>query len=378
MGRDPDTGDGADVDARETKRVDAIGLQPDEMEARLRRHFEERGQQDYRIRQLLPWIYEKDARAFEEMTDLPAAERAALAEAFDLTAPELARTAVSRDGTVKHLWRLHDGELIESVLIPADDRLTLCISSQAGCAQGCVFCATGWAGYRRHLSTAEIVAQFRGARRYAAEQELGIITNVVFMGMGEPLANRRAVMPALMLLNHGYRLGARRITVSTVGVVPGILEMANRPEQFRLAISLHAPTHELRERLVPIEKKYPLPELLEALRQFDAAGGRRITFEYVMIDGVNDDPALVPDLADIVLEFEAHLNLIPFNDVPGTGWSATPPDRLTRFARALERHDVNVTVRENRGQDIAAACGQLRAESELSPPPPFHHLSQAP
>lgn len=363
--------------SEELVRPDVIGLQPGELETRLREHFAQRDERDYRVRQMLPWVYEKDAMSFNEMTDLPADERVALAESFDLTAPEPARTEVSSDGTVKHLWRLEDGELIESVLIPASDRLTLCISSQAGCAQACVFCATGWSGFQRHLTTAEIVAQFRGARRYADEHELGAITNVVFMGMGEPLANRKAVMPALTLLNHGYQLGARRVTVSTVGVVPGILEMANRPEQFRLAISLHAPNHALRETLVPIEKKYPLPELMEALREFDAAGGRRITFEYVMIDGVNDDPALVPELAELAGELQAHVNLIPFNPVPGTGWNPSPASRLQRFASALEDHGINVTVREPRGRDIAAACGQLRAEHALTPLKTFVKLGTA-
>lgn len=367
----------ADLDGTKgPRRWDVIGLQPNELEAKLRKHFSDREQRDYRVRQLLPWVYEKDAMSFDEMTDLPAVERAALADRFELTAPEPARTDTSSDGTVKHLWRLGDGELIESVLIRAPDRLTLCISSQAGCAQACVFCATGWSGYRRHLTTAEIIAQFRGARRYAEERDMGAITNLVFMGMGEPLANRKAVMPSLTLLNHGYQLGARRITVSTVGVVPGILELANRPEQFRLALSLHAPNHALRQKLVPIERKYPLPELMEALHEFDAAGGRRITFEYVMIDGLNDDLALAAELAELANQLRAHVNLIPFNPFPGSGWSPTPVADQRRFAAALEDGGVNVTVREPRGRDIAAACGQLRAEHELKPPKPFVALTR--
>jgi len=364
------------AEAATERRTDLIDLQADEAESRLKRHFKARGRAGYRVRQVLPWLYERDAVSFDEMTDLPAGERRALADAFDLTAPEAAHAAASRDGTVKHLWRLHDGELIESVLIPARDRLTLCISSQAGCAQACVFCATGWSGYRRQLRTAEIVAQYRGARRYAEQHGMGAITNVVFMGMGEPLMNRRAVMPALTLLNHAYQLGARRITVSTVGVVPGILEMADRPEQFRLAVSLHAPNHDLRASLVPLEKKYPLPELLEALRRFEAAGGRRITFEYVMIDGVNDALPLARQLADLVREFQAHVNLIPFNPVAGTGWGPTPPARLKAFHAALEDAGINATVRESRGRDIAAACGQLRAEHALTPPKPFVRLQK--
>ena len=238
----------------------------------------------------------------------------------------------------------------------------------------CVFCATGWSGYRRNLTAGEIVAQYRGARRWAEENGRGAITNIVYMGMGEPLMNRGPVLDSLTILNQAYDVGARRITVSTVGIVPGILDLARRPEQFRLAVSLHAPTHELRQKIVPVEKKHPLPELLDALRAFEAAGGRRITFEYVMIDGVNDDPALADELAVLAGEFHAHVNLIPFNQVPGTGWRPSPEARLREFARRLDVAGVNATIRHNRGQDIAAACGQLAAEHEMRPPKPFVEL----
>jgi 23S rRNA (adenine2503-C2)-methyltransferase len=355
-------------------RPDLTDLPLEDVESRLAAHFAARGQGGYRVKQALAWLYERDARSFEEMTDLPTAERSALGETFRITAPEIATVSRSADGTVKHLWRMADGELLESVLIPAGQRLTLCMSSQAGCAMACVFCATGWSGYRRQLTTGEIVAQFRGARRWAAEHGIGTITNIVFMGMGEPLANRRAVLPALLLLNHAYGMGARRITVSTVGVVPGILELAKRPEQFRLAVSLHAPSHELRTKLVPIERKHPLPELLDALRAFEAAGGRRITFEYVMIDGLNDEPAHARELAALVREFQSHVNLIPFNPIPGTDWKPSRPARLREFARILNDGGVPATVREPRGRDIAAACGQLRAEHETRPPKPFLDL----
>jgi 23S rRNA (adenine2503-C2)-methyltransferase len=358
----------------EPERTDLLDLLPEAAAQALAEHFAARGQPRYRVRQALAWLYERDALSFDEMTDLPAAERSALAEAFGLTSPGIATASRSTDGTVKHLWRMIDGELIESVLIPAGERLTLCMSSQAGCALACVFCATGWSGYRRQLTTGEIVAQFRGARRWAAEHGMGGITNIVFMGMGEPLANRKAVMPALTLLNHGYGLGARRVTVSTVGVVPGILELAERPEQFRLAVSLHAPNEELRRKLIPLERKHPLPELLDALRAFEAAGGRRITFEYVMIDGLNDEPAHARQLAALVREFQAHVNLIPFNPIPGTDWKPSRPMRLRAFTGILEEAGVAATVREPRGRDIAAACGQLRAEHETAPPKPFLEL----
>jgi 23S rRNA (adenine2503-C2)-methyltransferase len=344
-------------------RPDLAGLLPAEAEAALAEHFAERGQPRYRVAQVLGWVFERDAMDFDGMSNLPAAERAALAERFELTAPPAEKTSRSSDGTTKHLWRLDDGELIESVLIPTQSRLTLCISSQAGCAMACTFCATGWAGYRRQLSAGEIVAQFRGARAWARAHDYGEISNVVFMGMGEPLVNRRAVIPALGILNHGFGLGARRITVSTVGIVPGIEEMARLPEQYKLAVSLHAPTHELRQELIPVEKKYPLPRLLEALRAFDAAGGKRITFEYVMIDEVNDAPELADTLAEVVREFRGFVNLIPFNPIPGTEWRPTPPGRLRAFQERLEARGITVFVREPRGRDIAAACGQLRAEA---------------
>ena len=342
---------------------DLVGLLPEEAAAVLRDHFAARGQPAYRAQQVVKWLHERLALSFDEMSDLPKAERDALKEAFTLASPGTATLSRSVDGTAKHLWRLPDGELIESVLIPTPSRLTLCISSQAGCAMACTFCATGWAGYRRQLTAGEIVAQYRQARRWAAENGYGEITNIVFMGMGEPLMNPRAVFPTLAILNRAYGVGARRITVSTVGVVPGILRMAEMPEQYRLAVSLHAPNHELRQKLIPLEKKYPLPELLDALRKFDEAGGKRITFEYVMIDGVTDAPELVDELADVVGEFKAFVNLIPFNPIPGTDWKPSKRARLTHWVERLEARGIAAAVRESRGSDIAAACGQLRAEA---------------
>jgi 23S rRNA (adenine2503-C2)-methyltransferase len=342
---------------------DLAGMLPADARQALGDHFAARGERPYRVDQVLSWVYARLAFSFEEMTNLPKAEREALAEAFELAALQTERVSRSSDGTAKHLWRLHDGELIESVLIPTSSRLTLCISSQAGCAMACTFCATGWMGFERQLTAGEIVGQFRAARAWSAQNGLGEITNVVFMGMGEPLMNRKAVFPTLHLLNHAYGLGARRITVSTVGVVPGILEMARMPEQYRLAVSLHAPNHELRQQLIPLEKKYPLNDLVEALRQFDEAGGKRITFEYVMIDGVTDALPLADELADLVREFRAFVNLIPFNPIPGTEWRPSKPERLRAFEARLEARGISAFVRAPRGRDIAAACGQLKAEA---------------
>jgi 23S rRNA (adenine2503-C2)-methyltransferase len=341
---------------------DLLSLEPDELHQALLRHFEGRGQPGYRAGQVQRWIYEGLARTPEEMTDLPAPERTALGEAFRLDEPAEERLSESRDGTVKHLWRLFDGHLVESVLIPTERRLTLCISSQAGCAMGCTFCATGWGGFDRQLTPGEIVGQYRASRRWAESRDLGTVTNLVFMGMGEPLANRGALHPALTILNQGYRVGARRITVSTVGVVPGILELAERPEQFRLALSLHAPDPELRRGLIPLEKRYPLPQVMSALRRFDEAGGKRITFEYTLIRGVNDALELVPPLADLAREVGAFVNLIPFNPIPYQDWRPSPAERIRAFAAGLEARGVEAAVRETRGRDIEAACGQLRAQ----------------
>jgi 23S rRNA (adenine2503-C2)-methyltransferase len=357
-----------------TKRPDLIGLVPDTARDVLSDYFSDRGLRPYRVDQVLKRLYEHRVLSVDEITELSKAERRALVDAFRFTSPQMARVQVSEDGTTKHLWRLEDGELIESVLIPAEDRLTLCISSQAGCAMACTFCATGWSGYRRNLTAGEIVAQYRGAARWGQDHDLGPITNIVFMGMGEPLMNREPVMDSLTLLNHGYDVGARRITVSTVGIVPGIDALARRPEQFNLALSLHAPTHELRRKIVPVEKKYPLADLIDSLHRFKAAGGRRITFEYILIEGINDDPALADTLAGIALELHAHVNLIPYNPIPGNDWRPSPMARVRTFEQRLEARGVTTTVRTPRGQDIAAACGQLRAEHDAVPPRPFVEL----
>lgn len=348
------------------RKIALLGLEPEAARAALLDFFERRGAPRYRAGQLLEWLY-RGAATFDEMTNLSRTDREALAETFSVTPLRPAVVQRSADGTVKHLWSLEDGEQVESVLIPAGRRLTLCLSSQAGCALGCVFCATGAYGFRRNLSADEIVAQYRDALRYARESGMGPIRNIVFMGMGEPLANPDAVFPALTILNQGFGVGARRITVSTVGIVPGIRRLARRPEQFRLAVSLHAPVHELRLKLVPVEKRYPLPELMAAIREFVDAGGKRVTFEYTLIAGVNDDVALADALADLVGEFRPLVNLIPMNPIPFVDWQPSAPAVIERFRARLVERGVKAEVREPRGRDIAAACGQLRnASAEAS------------
>lgn len=342
-------------------RPNLLGLTPAELADALDGHFRRRGQPRYRGAQVREWLTTGDVRGFGDMTNLPLRERDALGERFRIDEPGVDTVSESADGTVKHLWTLRGAEVVESVLIPSRGRLTLCISSQAGCALKCRFCATGWSGFGRQLSTAEIVGQYRGSTRWARQHGRGPVSNVVFMGMGEPLANRKAVFPALSILNGGYGLGARRITVSTVGVIPGIEALARRPEQFRLALSLHAPVSELRAELIPLERRYPLDRLMTALEGFNRRGGRRITFEYTMIRGVNDDLQLLPRLAEMAARVQAFVNLIPFNPIPYVEWKPSLAGRIRAFRDGLERAGVPVAVREPRGRDINAACGQLRA-----------------
>ena len=342
-----------------------LGEGPDAVRDRLRRFVAERGEPEYRARQVEEWIWDRAARSFEEMTNVPAALRRSLAATYSLTPLSVDHVARSKDGTIKHLWRLEDGERVESVLIPDRARLTLCLSSQAGCALGCHFCATGFFGFRRQLTAAEIVAQYRDALREAKAEMGRPISNVVYMGMGEPLANIDAVIASLEVLHEGFGLGARRITVSTVGLIPGIRELGKRPEPFELAVSLHAPSHDLRLKLMPIEKRYPLPALFEALRMYQRRKNRRISFEYTLIRGVNDDPALAQTLADIATGLTCFVNLIPFNPIPARpDWRATSPPSIASFSAILTARGVANAVRRPRGRDIAAACGQLRLSRE--------------
>jgi 23S rRNA (adenine2503-C2)-methyltransferase len=342
--------------------ADLLALRPERLREELLPLLADVGEPEYRARQVSGWVFDRLAVSFDEMTDLPLALRQEMDRHFVLDPLDLSVEALSRDGTVKHLWKLLDGEQVESVLIPADDRVTLCLSSQVGCALACRFCATGDFGFRRHLGVAEIVAQFRNSERIARDRFGHGIANVVYMGMGEPFANLEPVMESLSILHRGFGLGARRITVSTVGLLPGIRALALRPEPFRLAVSLHAPNHALRLRLVPVERRYPIGELFSVLQEYQAAKGRRITFEYTLIDELNDSPELARELAARLEGLDSFVNLIPYNPVPGREWEPSGRSRVLAFLGVLERLGVAAAVRQPRGRDIAAACGQLRLD----------------
>jgi 23S rRNA (adenine2503-C2)-methyltransferase len=313
----------------------------------------------YRVNQLVRRLWQSPARDWAAATELPLALRAELDAGFPLARLTQEVEQVSADGTRKYLWRLADGEAIESVLIPSGSRRTLCISSQAGCALRCSFCATGRMGFRRNLSAFEIAAQ---VREIVLRNRDDLPTNIVFMGMGEPLLNWPAVDTALTILNapEGFGIGARHITVSTVGILPGLEAFARRPEQFRLAISLHAPTSSQRLGIMPIEKKYDLAAVLRAA----AAFRKRVTFEYVMIGGVNDRDADADRLAKLARGLGALVNILPLHPGGAPDLVPTSPDRIRTFAARLRNQGIEATVRRSRGLDIDAACGQLRVETE--------------
>ncbi len=318
----------------------------------------------YRVRQVAHWVLVRHARTFEEMTDLPRELRRRLAGRFALADPEVVARVTAPDGTVKYLFRLADGATVEAVSIPDGRKATLCLSSQTGCALGCAFCVTGALGAGRDLSAAEIVGQYRAMAR-----ELDPATervNVVFMGMGEPLLNTAALGPALETLYE--TVSPRRITVSTAGVLPGIRWLAGLPRRPKLAVSLNAPDQLRRERLMPLSRAYPLDELVAALRSFPLERGRRVTFEYVLIAGVNDAPRDARAVARLIRGIPAKVNLIPLNEDPAhlPGLAAPPPERVDRFAVTLRDAGLTVTVRWSRGREVAAACGQLKGSARSS------------
>jgi 23S rRNA (adenine2503-C2)-methyltransferase len=311
----------------------------------------------YRGGQLARWLYARGARRFEEMSDLPGALRARLSESAVVGRSETAARQQSRDGTVKLLLREADGREIETVVLPYEDRTSVCVSTQVGCPVGCVFCATATMGFGRNLTAGEIVDQALTAREEAPRQKL---THVVVMGMGEGLLNYENLVKALRLIHEEMGLSYRHLTVSTAGHVPGIRRLAEEGLPVTLALSLHAPNDDLRAQLIPMSRKWGVGEVMEAVRAYTEKTGRRVTLEYLLLAHVNDEDLHAEQLAALVEGTIAHVNLIPWNPAESfTRFEAPSHARVRRFRQALERHGVSVTQRMERGQDIAAACGQL-------------------
>ena len=332
------------------------------------------GHKPYRARQVMEWVHKKRAADFASMTDLPAELRAQLSAHYPEVRLEQVRASGSSDTTRKFLFRLPDGQLIESVFIPASpalygetsDRKTLCVSTQVGCAYGCKFCASGLRGWKRNLSAGEITAQVMEAARISGER----VDNIVFMGMGEPLANYDNLARAIEILNApwGFEIGARHITVSTSGLAPQIRRLAEHPVPVRLAISLHGATDEVRGQIMPVNKKYPLKELFEACAYFTSRRKQKLGFEYILIAGVNDSPGQARLLATHARRLDAKVNLIPYNTVEGLSWERPTSARQQQFVRTVRAGGVVATIRREKGHDIDAACGQLRlrVEDELA------------
>lgn len=327
----------------------------------------EAGNPRYRARQIFHWAYRQLAPDYETMTVLPKALRADLAATLPMNLLTPVREVRSEDGeTIKTLFRTFDGQHIETVLMFYADRTTVCVSCQVGCAVGCTFCATGTMGLTRNLTAGEMVAQVVDASRRAREAGR-TLTNIVMMGMGEPFQNYDATMRMVAILHEaeGMHFGARRITVSTSGLVPFIDRLAEEPYQLKLAISLHAPNDELRSSLVPLNRRYPVSELIAACRRYVEKTGRRVTFEYVLIKDLNDTDASVEELAHLLRGLLCHVNLIPLNPTPAAPQFERPdPERINRVEQILRDHGVPATVRYSRGVEISAACGQLRTEHE--------------
>jgi 23S rRNA (adenine2503-C2)-methyltransferase len=359
--------------------IDIKSLTREELETQ----FKNWNEPAYRVAQLLDWLYARRAPGWDAMTNLPKSLREKLRENFSLHTLELARKPGAHDTTQKFLWKLSDGAFIESVIIPANpalygeasDRHTLCISTQVGCAYGCRFCASGLDGWKRNLGVHEIVDQILAVERWHAAQPKAesleppgnrIVNNIVVMGMGEPLANYDNLLKALKILNApwGGGIGARKITISTSGLAPQIRRLANEPLQFRLAISLHGATDEVRNRIMPVNKKYPLHELTAACEDYQVLKGRMITLEYILIAGVNDSLDQIRPLATLAKKLYAKVNLIPYNKVEDLPWQRPSEEVCEGFLAALEKHDVTATLRREKGHDIDAACGQLRLKTE--------------
>jgi 23S rRNA (adenine2503-C2)-methyltransferase len=339
--------------------MNIIDLTRDQLLAWLR----ERDIAAYRTDQILKWIYLRQADSFDQMTDISKDVRGLLSQHFEIGRLEPEKIEKSRDGSRKYLFKLGDGKHIEGVLIPERDHYTLCVSSQVGCAQGCLFCLTATGGFERNLSRAEIVGQVRDIRNELDDPEQ--LRNLVFMGMGEPLANYKNLVSALDVITDndcGLRFAARRITVSTAGLVPRFSDLG-RQTKVNLAISLNATDNDTRNRLMPINRKYPLEDLLNACRQFPLPAGRRITFEYILIKGVNDTVADAMRLAKLLQPIRCKINLIPFNPHGGCTFERPSEPVIQAFFKILFDKNYTVIIRRSKGEDISAACGQLRARS---------------
>lgn len=326
--------------------------------AELQEAFSELGQPAFRAKQVHEWLVQKNARSFEEMTNLPKALRAELAERYSIAAPVEVMKQVSRDGSRKYLLQFADGVAVETVGMPSRNRLAVCISTQAGCAMGCAFCATGLAGLTRSLTAQEMVDQVTHVAQDFGER----VTSVVLMGQGEPFANYDASIRALRMLNdpEGLNIGARHLTVSTSGIIPRIRDFARIPEQFTLAVSLHSAVQSTRNQLMPGVKKYTLLRLHEALQFYTETTGRRPTYEYAMIEGVNDTNPEMQALCDFCEGTLCHVNLIQLNDIPDSPFRPSPLKKVEDLQRRLASRGVETTIRNSRGADIDAACGQLK------------------
>ena len=343
-----------------------LGMKPEEIAA----VFAELGQPAFRAKQLVEWVFTKRAASFDEMTNLPKPMREALATRFVTRSLQIATVTGSKDTTRKFLLKLHDGRFVETVLIPANpalyggksDRRTLCVSSQVGCAYDCKFCASGLAGFTRNLTAAEIVEQIVQVEAHSGER----VDNLVFMGMGEPLANFSNVTKAVEILNAewGIGIGARHMTISTSGLAPQIEKLADFPLQIRLAISLHGATDPVRDQIMPVNRKYPLAELFAALEQWNSKRKQFLTFEFILIEDINDSLEQAKALAARARRVNAKVNLIPYNTVDGLPWARPSEARQDAFLKVLTDAGVTATLRREKGHDIAAACGQLRLKQE--------------
>ena len=322
--------------------------------------MKELGQPGFRAKQIFHWLHQKLATDFSQMTDQPKALLARLEEEWYIAAPGIRRKQVSRDGTVKYLLELADGNCIETVLMRYHYGNTVCVSTQVGCRMGCRFCASTQAGRVRNLEAGEIASEIYTAQRDSGER----VSHIVLMGIGEPLDNFEEVLKFLHLISHpeGVNIGMRNISLSTCGLVPMIDRLAREKLQLTLSISLHAPNNSMRSGMMPVNDAYPVEELIAACRRYQKTTGRRISFEYSMVRGVNDSPQTARELARLIQGMGAHVNLIPINPVDGSPYSATDEENVKRFQSQLEKLGVNATVRRRLGSDISAACGQLRRE----------------